>query len=179
MASLPDSRFVSVDEYLSTSYYPDAEFVDGVLEERSMPTPMHGAFQSMLAAYFEMYSDQFRFIVYTETRTQIVERSRYRIPDVMLASAPELGRVITKVPWVVVEIQSPDDRMPVQLRRFQDYVDRGVPYVILLDPDESVAWRYQSGALVKTDFKELDLPSGRIPFDIGALLRKLKDKFRR
>ena len=177
MASLPDSPLVTVDEYLNTSYRPDVEFVDGVLVERSMPTPVHGVFQALLAEYFRMYRGQLRFAVYLETRTQIVERSRYRIPDVMLASLPiERGRVITKVPWVVVEIQSPEDRMPEQLRRFRDYVDLGVSFMILLDPEQLMAWRYQRGSLVETEFKELELPTGRMPFDSVALFRKLQDE---
>lgn len=179
MASLPDSPLVSVDEYLNSSYYPDMEFVDGVLVERSMPTALHAAFQALLAAYFRMYRSEFRLAVYTEPRTQIIERSRYRIPDVMLGPLPvERGRAATKVPWAVIEIQSPEDRTSVQLKRFRDFGALGVHHIILLDADESVAWRYQSGALVETQFKELVFPTGRMPFDTEALFKQLQDELK-
>ena len=36
------------DEYLNTSYRPEVEFVDGMLVERGMLTPAHGALQRSL-----------------------------------------------------------------------------------------------------------------------------------
>jgi len=65
---------------------------------------------------------RFHFLPLPEVRTQIVERARYRIPDVMLCPTPlPAGKVVNSVPWAVVEILSPDDRMPEQLQRFRDY----------------------------------------------------------
>ena len=108
MAAAPDTPLVPVDEYLNTSYSPDVEYVDGVLVERGMPTSLHSIFQAMLAAYFWKYCEQLGFIVYTEPRTQIVERARYRLPDVMLAPLPAArGKFVATAPWVVIEIQSP------------------------------------------------------------------------
>jgi Uma2 family endonuclease len=150
------------------------EYIDGVLVERSVPTGLHSYFQALLAEYFRMHRKQFRFAVYTEPRTQIVERARYRLPDLLLAPLPAVAdKVITKVPWVVLEIQSPDDRAPEQWRRFRDYLSIGVQHVVLLDPEESLAFRCEQRALVETSFSELDLPTGRMPFDTEALFRQL------
>jgi Uma2 family endonuclease len=177
MAALPNPPLIPVDDYLSSSYHPDMEYVDGVLVERSMPTVLHGLFQALLAGYFRMHRKEFRFAVLSETRTQIAERATYRIPDIMLAPLPlENKKVMTRAPWVVVEIQSPDDRMTEQWKRFRDYLSIGVPYVILLDPEESMAFQFVRGALVEKSFTELDLPTGRMPFDTTALFQQLADE---
>ena len=78
MAANPSPPLVTVEEYLATSYHPDVEYVDGVLEKRSRPTEMHGVFQALLTAYFRMYRKGLRFAVSSETRTRIVEGARYR-----------------------------------------------------------------------------------------------------
>ncbi len=39
------TTLISVEEYLRTSYEPDAEYVDGVLEERPMGEGKHSAWQ--------------------------------------------------------------------------------------------------------------------------------------
>jgi Uma2 family endonuclease len=178
MAAQPNPPpLVPVDEYLNTRYRPDVEYVDGELVEREMPTPLHGAFQALLAEYFRARRKQFRVAVYTETRTQIVERSKYRLPDVMLAPAPIVrSKAITGVPWVVIEIQSPEDRSTEQWKRFRDYLSAGVPYLIVLDPEESLAFRVQPGALIETVFPELNLPTGPLPFDTVALFQQLRNE---
>jgi len=107
---------MGVDEYLNSSFRRDIEYVDGVLVERGMPTIAHSVLQMILIYYFAQYRRAFRFLPLPEVRTQIVERARYRIPDVMLCPTPlPAGKVVTSVPWAVVEILSPDDRMPEQL----------------------------------------------------------------
>ena len=176
MAVAPNP-LVPVDEYLNTSYNPDVEYVDGVLVERSMPTGLDGLFQALLAEYFRMQRKAFRYAVYAETRTQIVERARYRLPDIMLAPLPAVpDKVITKMPWVVIEIQSPEDKAKQQWHRFQDYLSIGVPHVILLDPEESLAFRCERRALIETSFTDLELPTGRLPFDSTALFQQLADE---
>ena len=47
MATTP----ISVEEYLYTAYEPDAEYVDGVIEERPMGDDGHGVRQVVLAAF--------------------------------------------------------------------------------------------------------------------------------
>jgi Uma2 family endonuclease len=177
MAAVPASPLLPVDEYLNSSFHPDMEFVDGSLVERSMPTVLHGLFQALLAGYFRMHRKEFRFAVLSEARTQIIERARYRIPDITLVPLPVTkDKVVTRPPWVVIGIQSPEDKMPEQWRRFRDYLSIGVPHVILLDPEETMAFRFRPGSLVETSFTELDLPTGRMPFDTAALFQQLVDE---
>ena len=51
--------------------------------------------------------------------------------------------------------------------------------MILLDPEESLAFRAEQRALVETSFTDLDLPTGRLPFDSKALFQRLADLLNR
>jgi Uma2 family endonuclease len=177
MAVSPISQLVSVEEYLNSSHQPDLEYVDGVLVERGTPTFAHGLLQIILIEYFSRYRKALGFLTLPEVRTQIVERSRYRIPGIMLCPVPfSTGRVVTSVPWAVMEILSPDDRMPAQLYRFRDYKHIGVRHVLLLDPEQLIAFRFEDGSLLQTQFTSLDLPSGSLPFESAAIFQQLVDE---
>jgi Uma2 family endonuclease len=168
---------VPVDEYLNSSYSPDREYVDGVLMERSMPTIAHSLLQMILVQYFAQYQKMFHFLPLPEVRTRIVERALYRVPDLMLCPVPlPTGRVVTSAPWAVIEILSPDDKLPDQLRRFRDYRQISVRHVVLLDPEQLLAFRFAEGSLIQTRFTALELPSGPVPFETEALFQQLVEQ---
>ena len=177
MAVLPVSPLVPVEEYLNSVYRPDLEYVDGVLLERGMPTIAHSVLQRILILYFAASEEALRFIALPEVRTQIIERARYRIPDVMLCPRPlPRGRVVNTVPWTILEILSPDDKMHELIQRFLDYKNLGVRHLVLLDPETFVAYRFEDGSLLQTEFTSLDLPTGSVPFDTAAIFRQLTEK---
>ena len=92
----------------------------------------------------------------------------------MLCPVPlSAGKVMASVPWAIIEILSPDDRLPEQLDRFRDYRYIGVRHVLLLDPERLIAFRFEEGSLLRTQFASLDLPSGLLPFDSAALFQQL------
>src|SRR5262245_35771554 len=131
MATAPTFPLVPVDEYLNSSYQPDMEYVDGILVERSVPTYFHALLQAILIAHFRQFERNCRFKALPELRTQIIERARYRVPDVLLCATPTaIQRVMTEVPLVVIEILSPTDTMQETLLRFRDYATLGVPFII-------------------------------------------------
>jgi len=164
---------IAVDEYLNTSYRPDMEYVDGVLMERGVATVSHGLLQHILGVYLEPYSEQFQFEPLPEVRTQIIERARYRIPDLMLCPLPVPAGIMKSVPWAVIEILSPEDRFSDLIARFQDYKKIGVRHMVLLDPEVLVAYRFENGALAQTQFTSLELPTGGLPFDSEELFQRL------
>jgi Uma2 family endonuclease len=177
MAVAPVPPVVSAGEYLRTAFRPDREYVEGFLMERGMPTIAHSLLQAILIAYFRLYAKSFRFVALPEARMQIVDRSRYRVPDIILCPAPlPPGKVVTSVPWAVIEIMSPDDRMPDELDRFRDYKQIGVQNVILLDPEGSTAFRFEEGSLLRTQFTLLELPTGSLPFDTEAIFQQLREE---
>jgi Uma2 family endonuclease len=174
MSTAPTLPLVSVEEYLNTSYYPDMEYVDGVLVERSVPAPAHSTLAMIVADYLFRLRKQFGFAVLPDCRTQIVKGARYRIPDVLLCGRPiPAGRVVDTVPWVVIEVLSPEDKMNQQLERFRDYAGIGVRHIVLLDPELRIAWRFEDESLIKTRFTDLALPNGMtVPFDSDALFEQ-------
>jgi Uma2 family endonuclease len=177
MASAPTLPLVSVDEYLNTSYHPDAEFVDGVIIPRSMPTYPHSVLQLIIGSYLRKFRDEFHIGVASECRVELVERSLYRIPDLLLCSRPVnlADKALKSVPLAVVEISSPDDRMHQQMARFKEYWSRGVRQILIFDPEEFSAFRYTNGALIEGPIEEIELPAGKkIPFSSAEIFQTLK-----
>jgi Uma2 family endonuclease len=174
MATAPAQPAVSVDEYLASSYRPDLEYVDGYLVERSVPTFLHSLLQVLLIAYFRQYEKECKFKVLPELRTQIIDRSRYRIPDVLLCATPtRMRKIMDETPLAVIEIISPGDTMMETLGRFRDYASVGVPCIIQMDPESRTAHRYEDGSLIRTAFNGLGLQHTTIPFDSERLFADL------
>ena len=178
MASAPTRPLVPVDEYLNTVYEHDMEYVDGVLVERGMPTIAHSLLQKLVLVWFLEMEAKLRFEALQEVRTQIIERARYRIPDVMLCPLPlPRGKICDVVPWAIIEILSPDDTLAKTRDRFRDYARIGVNELFLLDPEEFIAYRFQDGSLIQTKVATIELPNAvPVPFDSEALFRQLKAK---
>ena len=75
----------------------------------------------------------------TEVRVQ-VRSSRFRIPDVCVTLGEPGEEVLTKPPFICIEILSPEDRMSRVEVRINDYLAMGVPYVWVLDPETRQAF---------------------------------------
>ena len=176
MATAPTTPLVSVDEYLNTSYEQDVEFVDGRLVEKGMPTVFHQLLSAILLRWFYQHEKEFSIKALADVRTQIIERARYRLPDVIVFTTPmPLTNMMTRVPNVVIEILSPDDTHSEMLDRFADYNTLGVGHLVLMDPERHLAWWHQTGSLIKTDFHSLCLPGGRdVPFDTAVIFEQLR-----
>lgn len=177
MSTAPTLPLVPIEEYLKSSWRPDMEFVDGVLMERSMPTIAHSLLQIILGEYFRQFEKQFRFKALPEARTEIIERARYRIPDLLLCPKPlPRGKIVNVVPWAVLEILSPEDQLSEMLQRFHDYTTIGVNNVVLLDPEKYIAHRFEAGSLIETAFDSLLLPTGNVPFESSRLFIQMREE---
>jgi len=179
MASMPTLPLVPVEEYLTSTYEHDMEFVDGVLVPRGMPTIAHSLLQKLLLFWLAQFEDEHHFEALQEVRTQIIEKARYRIPDVMLCPRPiPTGRICDVVPWAVIEVLSPDDTLAETRDRFLDYKQIGVGSLVLLDPEKYISYEFQDGSFIARPFKTLSLPEGAVAFDTDALFSQLKQKIR-
>jgi hypothetical protein len=76
-----------------------------------------------------------------------------------------MPRIVTSVPWAVIEILTPDDKLPEELERFRDYKRVGVRHVVLLDLENLIAFRFEDGSLLQTRFTSLHLPPRAVPSD--------------
>jgi Uma2 family endonuclease len=124
---------VSVEEYLSTSYRPDCDYVDGEVLERNVGEHDHSSLQGDVYAYLRRYRKQ-GLIAFIELRVQ-VKASRFRIPDVCVTLGHPKEQVLTKPPLLCIEILSREDRMKRVQERIDDYLQMGVPMVWVLDPE--------------------------------------------
>src|SRR5262245_49869452 len=122
---------VSVNEYLSTSYRPDCDYVDGVLEERNLGEYDHSRLQAKVTGYFLFREREWNVRVVPEQRVQ-VSPTRFRIPDVCVVLGDPKEQIFRRPPFICVEILSPEDRLSRMQARMTDYLSFGVPYVFLL-----------------------------------------------
>jgi len=138
---MPTTNLVSVREYLSTSYEPDCDYVDGVVLERNLGERDHGELQRALIVYFHTRRKEWGVQVFPEQRVQ-VSPTRFRVPDICVVTGPTPAeQIFTSPPFICIEILSPKDRLqPMQLR-VRDYLEMGVPYVWILDPATHEAYR--------------------------------------
>lgn len=130
---------VPLSVYLNTSYRPDCEYIDGELLERNVGEAKHSRLQYKLAAWLSVREKRLGITGYTEQRVQ-VKAARFRIPDitVVAGNGPESG-IITEPPFLCIEILSPEDRQTQMRERVGDYLDFGVTYVWVIDPDTNLA----------------------------------------
>ncbi len=71
---------VSLNEYLTTDYEPDCDYVDGELEERNLGEKEHSAVQAFLIGWFLMHQESLHLEAYPELRLR-VSATRVRIAD--------------------------------------------------------------------------------------------------
>jgi Uma2 family endonuclease len=135
----PLKTLISEEEYLSECYEPDCDYVDGQLEERNLGERDHAWLQTLVAGYFLARRKQWDVMPLVELRVQ-VKPKRYRVPDVCVVLGHTDEQILTKPPFICIEVLSPDDRMSRVKKRLQDFLDMGVPYVWILDPQTKSAY---------------------------------------
>jgi Uma2 family endonuclease len=142
---------IGVEEYLGLVFddRPEPDYVNGEVVERTLPTPIHGQIQALLAVLFSTLSKRVRLVMMSELRVRIEPRL-FRVVDfaVYLDARPE-GRYGTNPAYVAIEIVSPDDRYNDLTERLEDYRGWGVTHVWLVDPQRKRLWEYTEAGLLQ------------------------------
>src|SRR3954453_8773326 len=107
---------VSVGEYLSTSYRPDCDYVDGVVLERNLGEKSHAKLQFAIARYFDQRRQHWNVWPFIGLRMQ-VSATRFRVPDVSVTLTDPPGEVIPQPPFICIEVLSPEDRLSEMRKR--------------------------------------------------------------
>jgi Uma2 family endonuclease len=123
------STAVPVEEYLSTTYHPDMEYVDGQLLERHVGEYYHSRTQTLVVLDLGARERDYRFRSFTEQRVRVSDEPRYRIPDICVKALPHKVTPILERPDLAIEIVSPDDEPADLLDKIADYVAAGIPYI--------------------------------------------------
>jgi len=173
MAATTQITEVPLEVYLQTSYEPDAEYVDGVIEERPTGEYDHSSWQHALDLWFGQHAQEWGIRVRPELRVQVAKRN-FRIPDVaVLDRNLPIEQVITHPPIAVFEILSPEDTVARMMTKLGDYEQMGIRTILVLDP-KGKHFRFHNGALEPLPAEPFDMPGSLCRFDL-AEIEKLLD----
>ena len=126
---------ISVEEYLATSYRPDCDYVDGEVVERNLGEWDHSSTQGAIFLYMGVRKKKWGIIIVPEQRVQ-VKPGRFRVPDLCVLLNEPGEQILTKPPFLCIEVLSPEDRMKRVKERVTDYLEMGVPNVWVFDPED-------------------------------------------
>ncbi len=134
---MPNTELVTAEQYLHTSFEHDAEFVEGRIVERPLPTWEHSCVQRFLTRVLDprLLPDGWDSV--PEQRVQ-TRPNRFRVPDICVVTASPAGpfgrRIVTEPPYLCVEILSPEDTTTETLEKVREYLSFGVEWVWVIDP---------------------------------------------
>jgi len=174
MATQPTfDKPVSVEDYLSTGYEHDCEYVDGVIEERDFGEFEHSFLQLFLGSIFVAHRAEWSIVAVSEQRIQVKPDS-FRVPDltVLRAGAPR-ERILTHPPLLVIEIQSPEDTLRRTAAKAAEYLAFGIEHVWVIDPAARVAYRGTAEGLELVRTGELTIPESPIRIVLSDLFAEL------
>ena len=158
---------VSVEEYLSTVYDPDCEFVDGAIEERNVGELDHSFLQLFLGSIFMNHRKEWEIVAFSEQRVQLAP-NRFRVPDlVVVRSDFQREPILTHPPLIAIEIQSPEDTLRRTTIKAAEYLAFGIEHVWVIDPYARVAYRGTAKGLELVRDGELSVPG--TPIRVAAL----------
>ena len=159
---------IPVEEYLATVYRPDCDYVDGEVRERNLGEWDHSSTQTALVVYLHALQKRLGIRAVVEQRVQVA-RNRFRVPDIcVITGEPE--RVLTRPPFLCIEILSPEDRMSRVQERIDDYFAMGVAHVWVVDPQTRRAYeataaeglREVKAAVLRTSNPVVEVPLAEI-----------------
>jgi len=163
------ATLVSVEQYLSTPYSPDCDYVDGVVLERNVGERHHSKTQTFLAVWMGNRQQGLGIWTYVEQRVQ-VKPTRFRVPDVCVVAGEDFQEeIFTRPPFLCIEILSKDDRASDIQDKIDDYLAFGVRYVWVIDPLRRRAYVHTAGGsretrdgVLRTDNPEIAVPLDEI-----------------
>ena len=164
---------VSVEEYLSTVYEHDCEYVDGVIEERDLGEFEHSFLQLFLGSIFVAHRAEWGVIAVSEQRVQ-TQPDHFRVPDVtVLRAGTPRERILTHPPLLVIEIQSPEDTLRRTAAKVAEYLAFGIEHVWIIDPAARVGYRGATNGLELARSGELAIPGTPIRIVLPELFAEL------
>ncbi|HUY94492.1 MAG TPA: Uma2 family endonuclease [Terracidiphilus sp.] len=162
-----------LDVYLNSSFEPDAEFVDGVIEERPMGEWTHADWQAAILEFFRTRRREWNIRAAAELRVQ-VSPNNFRVPDVAVLDRNQpVEEIVTAPPIAVFEILSPEDTLSRMMSKLSEYAAMGVKTILVIEP-KGKNYRFRNGALEPLTESSFDFPGSACRFDL-AEIEKLLD----
>jgi Uma2 family endonuclease len=162
---------IPVEVYLRSSYEPDAEYVDGEIEERPMGENDDSAWQDAICFWFRQHARDWNVRVRPALRVQVAA-TRFRVPDVtVLNRIRPIEQIITHPPLAVFEVLYPEDSLQRLKRKLEDYRTMGIPEIWVIDPQDGTYYRYEERQLLRND--SFSHPTQGIFFDMDRIKDQL------
>ena len=166
------TAFVSVEEYLRSSFEPDAEYVDGQIEERAVGENDHSAWQGAICAWFQQQTKTGQIRIRPELRVQVAPTT-FLVPDVTLLDRNlPIERIATHPPVAVFEILSPADTLKRVMAKCRQYEQMGIRTILVIDPD-GPKYQFTAGRLEPLQLRAFDLPGSSARFDLDEIEKLL------
>ncbi|MGD0548425.1 MAG: Uma2 family endonuclease [Terracidiphilus sp.] len=168
MAAAP--VFVPVEEYLRSSYSPDAEYIDGQIVERNRGDDAHSSWQGAILFWFDRQAVKAGIRVRPSLRMQ-TDSNTFLIPDVTLLDRNLPAEPIaTHPPVAVIEVLSPADLVGHMMKKGERYEKMGIRTILIVDP-EGPAFRYRGGKLEALAERVLTLEGSLALFDVDEIAK--------
>ena len=168
MAAAP--VFVPVEEYLRTSYSPDAEYFDGRIVERVPAEDSHSAWQAAICCWFHIQAERARVRVRPSLRVR-ADSSSFLIPDVtLLDRSRPVEPIATHPPVAVIEVLSPADQVGRLMKKGERYEKMGIRTILIVDP-EGPAYRFRAGRLEPLAERAFTIEGSEARFDLDEIAK--------
>jgi Uma2 family endonuclease len=156
---------VPVEVYLTTAFEPDADYVDGYIEERPTGQYDHASWQQAIQLWFVQHATEWNVRVRPELPVKTT-KTNFRVADVVVFSRDNpIEQVLHLPPIAVFEVLSPDDRIPRIMKKLREYSAMGIPTVMLIDPETKRISQLIDGDLVAITSTIQQLPGSRCFID--------------
>lgn len=166
------TNFVTLEEYLRSSFEPDAEYVAGQIEERAVGENDHSAWQEAISAWFRQQAQTGQIRVRPELRVQVAHDC-FLVPDVTLLDRNRpIEQIVTYPPIAVIEILSPADSIRRVMTKCGRYEQMGIRTILLIDP-AGPKYRYVSGRLEPLEARAFEIPGSLARFDLDEIEKLL------
>ena len=159
---------ISEADYLRMGFDgADPDYVEGQVVQRSMPNNDH----SVTAFAFYLIFGRLMRLAPLFPRPEIrlrVGPGRFRVADLAVyAHLAPSAEIPPEIPYVVVEVISPDDRYDDLMVKLADYQNCGIPHIWLADPALRRLSIYRDGNL--TSVGELALPEFHLAIGLAEI----------
>jgi Uma2 family endonuclease len=130
---------LSLDEYLSSSFSPDCDFVDGRAEERNVGTFDHSRMVTSLIWMLADRREPWSVMALPSLRMR-VGPTPVRVPDLcVIERGGPREQVLTYPPLAVIEVLDEEDRFSATMEKLDDYLRFGIENVWVVDPERRSA----------------------------------------
>lgn len=169
------ATLVSLEEYLSTTYRPDVDFLEGELLERNMGEQPHSRLQGFFAYVFRLNSKEWGFRALPEQRVQ-VRPERFRIPDIaVIRLSDPADRIIRRPPVVCIEVFSSADTKPEIQERVNDYAAMGVENIWAVNPWQRVGYACSVEGFQQPEDGFLRVPGTPVAISLADIFAELDE----